>query len=126
MKFAYTRLITDDLSRLVAFYHQLFESGPQLQNEKFAAFSLEGATLWLFSRSAVEELNGGEWFGGQNRSLVLEFEVTDVDQEYARITSFVRSWIHAPKIMPWGNHSMLFRDSDGNAINVFKRAPHTP
>ena len=122
MKFAYTRLVTEDLSRMVSFYGQLLGGAPQIETEKFAAFPVEGATLWLFSRSAAEEFNGGEWIGEANRSLVLEFEVADVDAEHPRVASFVNDWLHEPRTMPWGNRSMLFRDPDGNAINFFKRA----
>ena len=120
MKFAYTRLITEDLSSLVAFYEQLLRIAPQ-NFGKFAAFQLEGATLWIFSRAAAEEVHG-TWIAGQNRSVVLEFEVADVDGERERIASFVSDWIQEPKTMPWGNRSMLFRDPDGTAINFFKRA----
>lgn len=121
MKFAYTRLITEELSSLVAFYERLLGTTPQ-HFGKFAAFHLDGATLWIFSRSAAEEVHGGTWIAGENRSVVLEFEVADVDAERERIVPFVSEWIQEPKTMPWGNRSMLFRDPDGTAINFFKRA----
>lgn len=121
MTFAYTRLITEDLERLSSFYEKLLGVVPQSFG-KFSAFRLEGATLWLFSRAAAEEVHGGEWIGGKNSSVVLEFEVSDVDEERKRIDSLVSVWLQEPKTMPWGNRSMLFRDPDGNAINFFKRA----
>jgi hypothetical protein len=34
----------------------------------------------------------------------------------------VTDWLQQPKDMPWGNRSMLFRDPDGNPINLFKTA----
>jgi predicted enzyme related to lactoylglutathione lyase len=122
MRFAYTRLITEDVASLASFYEKLLGVTAQTF-EKFVAFHLEGATLWIFSRKATEEFNGGTWVGGENKSVVLEFEVFDVDQERIRIAPFVTEFLQEPKTMPWGNRSMLFRDPDANAINFFKQAP---
>ncbi len=39
--------------------------------------------------------------------------------ERERVDAFVTDWLQQPKDMPWGNRSMLFRDPDGNPINLF-------
>jgi hypothetical protein len=31
----------------------------------------------------------------------------------------VHDWVQAPTTMPWGNRSILFRDPDGNLVNLF-------
>jgi uncharacterized glyoxalase superfamily protein PhnB len=57
-----------------------------------------------------------------NRSMILDFEVADVDREHARLQSLVDKFVLEPTTQPWGNRSMLFRDPDGNLINFFSAA----
>jgi uncharacterized glyoxalase superfamily protein PhnB len=56
-----------------------------------------------------------------NRSLVLDFEVENVDAHHARLKGSISEWVLAPTDMPWGNRAMLFRDPDGNLINFFSQ-----
>jgi len=55
----------------------------------------------------------------ENHTAIIEFKVDDVDGEYQRLRSIVREWIQKPTTMPWGNRSILFRDPDGNLVNLF-------
>ena len=43
----------------------------------------------------------------------------DVDKEYERLKTLVTEWAQEPTTMPWGNRSILFRDPDGNLVNLF-------
>ncbi len=46
--------------------------------------------------------------------------VEDVEKEYNRLAPFLEAYIvQKPTIMPWGNNSFLFRDPDGNLVNLF-------
>jgi catechol 2,3-dioxygenase-like lactoylglutathione lyase family enzyme len=54
-----------------------------------------------------------------NHSVIIEFRVDDVDSEYERLEPLVDEWVQQPTTMPWGNRSILFRDPDGNLVNVF-------
>ena len=121
MKFAYTRLITEDVSKLASFYEKLL-GAPARGNADYVELHPGGAILAIVSRKAVNYMSGGQWPTGGNSSAVLEFEVDDVDIERARVDVFVTDWLQQPKNMPWGNRSMLFRDPDGNPINFFKPA----
>ena len=118
MKFAYTRLVTDDVPSLSAFYERVLGVAPQ-GNEDYVEMRPEGAILALVSRKAVEHMHGGAWSAAANQSAIIEFAVDDVDAERARLGDFVTDWLQQPKDMPWGNRSMLFRDPDGNPINFF-------
>ncbi len=51
--------------------------------------------------------------------MIIEFQVDDVDKEYERLKTLVSDWVLEPTTMPWGNRSMLFRDPDGNLVNLF-------
>ena len=119
MKFAYTRLVTNDVQSLSAFYEKLLGTPPK-GNDDYVELHPGGAILAIVSRKAAEFMHGGEWVGCANRSAILEFEVDDVDRERERIDALVTDWLQQPKDMQWGNRSMLFRDPDGNPINFFK------
>ena len=54
-----------------------------------------------------------------NHTVIIEFQVDDVDKEYERLKPLVSEWVLEPTTMPWGNRSMLFRDPDGNLVNLF-------
>src|SRR6516225_8638933 len=54
-----------------------------------------------------------------NKSAILEFMVTDVDKDYARAKEFISEIVQEPTTMPWGNRSLLFRDPDGNLVDLF-------
>jgi uncharacterized glyoxalase superfamily protein PhnB len=58
---------------------------------------------------------------GANRSVMLEFQVADVDQEYARLkkSALGIDWVMAPTTFPWGNRAIYFRDPEGNTVNLF-------
>jgi len=120
-KFAYIRLITEDVPRLARFYEQLLGT-PSKGNEDYVELHPGGAILAIVSRKAANYTRGVEWPAAANGSAVLEFEVDDVDAEGVRVDAFVNNWLQESKDMPWGNRSMLFRDPDGNPINFFKPA----
>ena len=48
----------------------------------------------------------------------------DVDAHYTRLKESVSEWVQPPTDQPWGKRAMLFRDLDGNLVNMFavKRA----
>ena len=61
----------------------------------------------------------------QNHSAIIEFLVDDVEKDYERLADFLKPYIvQEPTTMPWGNKSLLFRDPDGNLVNLF--TPVTP
>jgi catechol 2,3-dioxygenase-like lactoylglutathione lyase family enzyme len=111
VKLAYARIVSNDVSRLAEFYRQLTGISP-VGNEDYVAFETAGGTLALSSERAVALYNAGA-------AVSLEFEVSDVDRERARLSTIVREFVLEPIDQPWGNRSMLFRDPDGNLINFF-------
>ena len=119
MKFAYVRLVTEDLQRLRVFYEELLGIKAQ-GNEDYIELRPGGAIVAIATRKVAESMHGGDWTASANRSAILEFEVDDVDSERKRLDSLVTDWLQQPKDMPWGNRSMLFRDPDGNPINIFR------
>lgn len=119
MKFISTRLITADVTRLVDFYELVTETTAVWGNELFAEIPTSVGTLAIGSDKTVPLFGAGSAEAGANRSAIIEFIVEDVDAEYARLRTHVGEIVTAPTTMPWGNRALLFRDPDGNLVNLF-------
>lgn len=119
MQFASIRIITDDLDRLVAFYEQVTGVTADRPAPPFAELVLPSATLAIGHSQTVPLFGAGSARAADNHTVIIEFRVEDVDAEYARLAPFVDDWVQEPTTMPWGNRSILFRDPDGNLVNLF-------
>ena len=124
MKFAYTRIVTGDVQGLTRFYKEITRIAPMVFNDAYVEFPNDGTALAISSQHTMELHGAGATAPASNRSIVMDFEVDDVDQERARIGAIIGEFVLEPTNQPWGNRSMLFRDPDGNLINFF--APIRP
>jgi len=126
MNLVSTRIITANVNELVRFYEQVTGMPVMQYTQDFAELQTESATL------AIGSINTLQFFGGdevakaaQNRTAIMEFKVEDVDRDYERLAGYLEHQIvQKPTTMPWGNKSFLFRDPDGNLVNLF--TPVTP
>ncbi|MCC3158236.1 VOC family protein [Hymenobacter sp. 15J16-1T3B] len=128
MKFVSARIITADLPRLVQFYEHVTGLAVTRYTEDFVEMQMATATLAIATPRTLA-LSGGDAVAqpAANRSVFLEFRVTDVDADYQRLAAGLdaaAAVVQAPTTMPWGNRSLLLRDPDGNLVNLF--APVTP
>jgi len=124
VKLVQARLVTDDVEALAAFYATLVEAEVAL-NEYYVEVPAGPATIGFSKRRFTEyrESAAAPAAGGDGQSeLVLDFMVADVDAEYDRIAALDVDWVMPPTTQPWGNRSMIFRDPDGNLVNVFSRS----
>ncbi len=119
MKFISTRIITADVNRLVEFYELVTQVSALWGNELFAEIPTSIGTLAIGSDKTVPLFGEGSAEPATNRSAILEFIVEDVDAEYERLREHVAEVVTAPTTMPWGNRALLFRDPDGNLVNLF-------
>ena len=120
------RIITADVKGLVTFYEQVTGMPIVQYTPDFAELQTKTATLAIGSTKTLQFF-GGESVAqaAQNRSAIIEFLVDDVEKEYDRLADFLKPYIvQKPLTMPWGNKSLLFRDPDGNLVNLF--TPVTP
>ncbi|PPG28193.1 VOC family protein [Rathayibacter sp. AY2B9] len=120
MSFTSLRIVTDDLDGLVAFYEQVVGRPAERPAPVFAQFTGAGATLAIARTSTVAMLDGAV-VPAANRSVLLEFEVADVDRAFAELGPRSEDVVLPPSTMPWGNRSALVRDPDGNIVNLFSR-----
>ncbi len=114
-----TCLITNDVSRLVAFYEPVLGLKARWSGKDYAEFPTGRGVLAIFSAEAQEKYIPGSAFAANNRSMILEFNVADVDREYLRLQGLVKTWVKPPTTQPWGTRSVYFRDPDGNLVDFF-------
>ena len=119
MDFVSIRIITDDVARLAGFYERATGVQASWSNENFAELTTSSATLAIASTRTVPLFGPGAARPADNHTVIIEFLVDDVDKEFERLKSLVSEWVQEPTTMPWGNRSILFRDPDGNLVNLF-------
>jgi predicted enzyme related to lactoylglutathione lyase len=119
MNFISTRIITADVKRLAEFYELVTGVAVVWGNELFAEIPTRIGTLAIGSDKTVPLFGVGSAEPAANRSAILEFIVEDVDAEYQRLRDHLGEVVTEPTTMPWGNRALLFRDPDGNLVNLF-------
>ncbi|WFE53310.1 VOC family protein [Micromonospora sp. WMMD1155] len=124
MNLVSVRIITGDVARLVDFYERVTGVQADWATEDFAELRTASGTLAIGSTRTVALFAPGSAQPADNRSLIIEFLVDDVDSVHQNLTSVVEDFVNEPTTLPWGNRSLLFRDPDGNLVNVF--TPVTP
>ncbi|MET7862760.1 VOC family protein [Micromonospora taraxaci] len=124
MNLVSVRIITGDVARLVNFYERVTGVQADWATEDFAELRTASGTLAIGSTRTVSLFAPGSAQPADNRSLIIEFLVDDVDSVHQNLTSVVEDFVNEPTTLPWGNRSLLFRDPDGNLVNFF--TPVTP
>jgi uncharacterized glyoxalase superfamily protein PhnB len=112
-------VVTHNVKQLVEFYEPILEIKATISGETYAGFPTGAGVLAIFSAEAQEEYIPGSTEAAKNKSVILEFRVADVDEEYRRLQSLVKIWVKPPTTQPWGTRSIYFRDPDGNLVNFF-------
>ena len=125
MNLASIRIITDDVEKLASFYELICGAKALRYTPGFAELRTASCTLAFGGTPTLALFNAdGVLAPAQNRTVITEFRVEDVDQEFERLKMHVREFVQEPTLMPWGNKSLLFKDPDGNLVNFF--TPVTP
>ena len=119
MQLAATRIITDDVDTLVEFYERVTGATATRLHPLFAEVRTDTGTLAIASSATIPLLGEDAAAPRANRSVILDLLVDDVDAIYATLQGVVATFVNEPTDMPWGNRSLLFRDPDGNLVNVF-------
>ena len=119
MKLTSLRIITGDIKRLVQFFEKVTNLPAQSYTEDFAEIVTATSTLAIGSTRTIALFGEGIAQPAGNKSVIIEFRVGNVDDEFERIKDIVSEVVQKPTTMPWGNRSLLFRDPDGNLINFF-------
>jgi predicted enzyme related to lactoylglutathione lyase len=125
MRLVQSRIVTDDVERLAAFYASLLGVSVAL-NEYYVEVPAGPVTVGFSKRRFTEYADRGPAAGqGCRDDVVLDFEVADIDAEYQRIAALGVTVVTPPTTQPWGSRSMIFRDPGGNLVNIFSRITHS-
>jgi predicted enzyme related to lactoylglutathione lyase len=120
MNLVQSRIVTDDVERLAAFYARLV-GVPVVLNDYYVEVPAGPASVG-FSRPRFTEYPAALPCGPAHQAeIMLDFRAGDVDTEYKRISRLGVSWVMPPATQPWGSRSMIFRDPAGILVNVFSR-----
>lgn len=123
MKLAQARLVTSNVLALARFYQEITRITP-IGSEDYMEFRAPGTVLAISSKRSIDLFGAAAAEPAANRSVVLDFEVEDVDKERYQLREKIREFVLEPTDQPWGSRSMLFRDPDGNLINFFTPVRH--
>src|SRR5690348_13505786 len=116
----YTCVLTRNIERMENFYRAVLQLEPQ-GRVGYREFPTEPGIFSLWSVDDYGQITGAESVSGlQAGSVMLEFQVGDVDAEFARLqgsTDLAIDFLLEPTTLKWGNRSIYFRDPDGNLVN---------
>ena len=118
MKLASTRLIAGDIKTLVSFYEKVTAQKAEWLAPVFAEIVTPSAALAIGAAETVALFKEGSAEPAANRTAILEFQVGDVDAEFARLKDEV-DVVHEPKMLPWGNRATEFRDPEGTLVSLY-------
>jgi len=120
MNFASVRIITDDVDRLVEFYEKVTGIVAERPAPVFAEIVMGSGTLAIGHSQTAQLFGTDSVVAASNRTMIIELRVKNLEAEHERLKLWVDQWVQEPTLMPWGNRSMLFRDPDGNLVNLFE------
>ena len=106
MKLAFTRIVTKNVGALTKFYSEITGITPRILNEAYVEFPAVGSSLAISSQTTMDVHGAHAATAASNRSVVLDFQVEDVDRECARIQELVSDIVLQPTNQPWGNRSI--------------------
>jgi uncharacterized glyoxalase superfamily protein PhnB len=118
MKLASTRLVAADLKAMVGFYEMVTGQTAEWLAPVFAEIVTPSATLAIGSVATVILFKEGSAEPAANRTAIIEFQVADIDEEFARLKDKVEV-VQEPKMMPWGNRAAQFRDPEGTLVGMY-------
>jgi len=123
MELASIRIITHNVERLTRFYETVTGTTAARPAPVFAEIRSTAGCLAIAHPATVAMLGELAPRPESNDTIIVEFAVADVDAEFARLRDVLKNVVLEPTTMPWGNRSTLFRDPDGNLVNLFSRPP---
>jgi predicted enzyme related to lactoylglutathione lyase len=128
MNLVQSRIVTDDIARLAAFYARLVRVSVVL-NDYYVEVPAGAASVGFSRRRFTEcrENQAARPCGPLHQAeIMLDFRADDVDAEYDRIGLLGVTWVMPPVTQPWGHRTMIFRDPAGNLVNVSSPAGAAP
>lgn len=117
-------IFVSDLPRMVAYYRDVL--GFQIDWDgqgPYAEFKHEGVRFSMYERAQLPGLLGQEpsYPNGINGTFELAIDLptsADADAMFARVVAAGGRPVYAPRDEPWGMHSSMVADPEGNLIEI--------
>jgi lactoylglutathione lyase len=121
-------ILTGDVPRLVAFYREALGFEVKQDLGQYVEFNSAGVRFAVCAQSILHEASGHASYTEARRGHAFELAFpcdspAEVDRVYAAIVAKNATPIHAPADMPWGQHTAMFADPDGNIHELFADLP---
>lgn len=117
MKLTHICIMTNDVVSLTEFYLSILPDAKQEgEGDMYVQFRTECGIIGITSMKLD---NRNLFEPNANKSIMLEFEVDDVDAEHDRIKNLGIEIVKPLETQPWGNRSFYFKDPDGNLIDFY-------
>ena len=117
-------IFVTDLHRMVAFYRDILGFKIDWDGQgPYAEFINEGVRFSMFERAQLPGILGRDpaYPEGLNGTfeLAIDFQTyADADREFNRIAVTGAQVIYSPRDEPWGMHSAMIADPEGNLIEI--------
>jgi lactoylglutathione lyase len=124
MKFGYTIIFVEDITKTVEFYRSAFGIEAQAVTPVFAQMNTGEVSLAFGAYSNERhELNGVVNFteNDPNRDpagIQISFISQDVQADFAKATNAGAAPVVQPKVMPWGQTVSRVRDINGVLVSI--------
>jgi hypothetical protein len=121
-----TRLVITDVAKQTRFYESVSQSKAEIVGNDYVQFQSKACEgLAIIEQALTQAYGEGVAEAGANRSVILDFEVDDVDAEYERLQASVSDWVMAPRRL--AGHRLRSSDRRSPAVyrhvflNTFKK-----
>lgn len=117
-------IFVGDLPRMVTFYRDVLGFKIDWDGQgPYAEFQHEGVRFSMYERAQLPELLGQAptYPSGLNGTFELAIDLptsADADSMFARVMAAGGRQVYAPRDEPWGMHSLMVADPEGNLIEI--------
>lgn len=117
-------IFVSDLPRMVAFYRDVLGFAIDWDGQgPYAEFKHEGVRFSMYERAQLPGLLDQEpsYPSGLNGTFELAIDLptsADADQMFASVVAAGGRPVYAPRDEPWGMHSSMVADPEGNLIEI--------
>ena len=123
-------ILTDHVPRLVNFYQNMLGFDIKADSGEYVEFESPGVRFAICARSILygvtQHPSYQESHVGQAFELAFPLETPQaVDDTYRELILKGATPVQTPADMPWGQHTAIFADPDGNIHELFCDLPKT-
>ena len=117
-------IFVNDLKTMVTFYHEAVGFDITWDGKgPYAEFIHDGVRFSMYERAQLPNLLGQtpSYPNGLNGTFEIAIDLptsADADREFERIVKAGGRTIYAPRDEPWGMHSSMVADPEGNLIEI--------